>query len=235
MNEYNEEMGQLVRNKIDGMEGLIVLGVNHHVASPFSNGPSFWFDDLEISGTKIRQEEGNRFGAILWAMYTNSRNVLKLTAQLAPVSAQTKSKVHFEVMENDNWEKLGSSVLNTSSYTATFRIDNWDPAKEVKYRISYTEVLKNGEETEYEYFGTIRQDPVDQPLVFGGLTCQYGYGFPYTPLVKNLVKEDPDILYFSGDQLYEGNGGYSIIRFPAERAILNYLGKWFMFGWACEI
>jgi len=40
------------------------------------------------------------------------------------------------------------------------------------------------------------------------------------------------MLYFSGDQIYEGNGGYSITRFPADAAILNYLGKWYMFGWA---
>jgi hypothetical protein len=64
------------------------------------------------------------------------------------------------------------------------------------------------------------------------MTCQHGNGFPYTPLVQNLTLQDPDILYFSGDQIYEGNGGYGIIRFPADKAILSYLGKWYMFGWA---
>src|SRR5690606_23828964 len=39
-------------------------------------------------------------------------------------------------------------------------------------------------------------------------------------------------LYFSGDQLYEGNGGYPIKREPEEKAMLSYLGKWYMFGWA---
>src|SRR5690606_16184949 len=41
-----------------------------------------------------------------------------------------------------------------------------------------------------------------------------------------------DMLYFSGDQLYENNGGYGIIRDPAEPAILCYLRKFYMFGWA---
>ncbi len=232
MNEQQEEVAWLVKESIDEIEGLIVLGVNHHVASPFSNGPSFWLDDLEISGTKISYEEENRFGAILWAMYTNSRNVLKLTAQLAPVSAQVNGEVHLEIEEGDGWKKLATEKLRVDSYTATFRVGNWDPDLEVNYRISYSENLKDGETSDYEYIGTIRKEPVDKPLVFGGMTCQYGYGFPYTPVVINLLKEDPDILYFSGDQIYEGNGGYSIIRFPAERAILNYLGKWYMFGWA---
>ena len=49
---------------------------------------------------------------------------------------------------------------------------------------------------------------------------------------QNLEKSNPDMLYFSGDQLYEGNGGYPIKRQPEDSAILNYLGKWYMFGWA---
>lgn len=232
MNEQKEEVAQLIKEGIDDLRGLIVLGVNHHVASPFSDGPSFWFDDLVVSGTKVSYKPDNRFGAILWAMYTNSRNVLKLTAQLAPVSTMNNGEVHLEIKKRDRWEKAATEKLRADSYTATFRIADWDPGQEADYRISYSENLKDGGTSFYEYIGTIRKEPVDRPLVFGGMTCQYGYGFPYTPLVDNLFKEDPDILYFSGDQIYEGNGGYSIIRFPAERAILNYLGKWYMFGWA---
>jgi len=88
------------------------------------------------------------------------------------------------------------------------------------------------QEMEYSREGVIAAEPLDRPLVMGGLTCQYHYGFPYRPLVKNLDKLDPDILYFSGDQIYEGNGGYGIVRFPADTATLSYLGKWYMFGWA---
>ena len=40
------------------------------------------------------------------------------------------------------------------------------------------------------------------------------------------------MLYFSGDQLYEGHGGFGIIREPADPAILNYLRKFYQFGWA---
>ncbi len=232
VNQQMEEIAQLRKEDMDDIEGLIVLGVNHHVAAPFSSGPSFWFDDLEISGTKVSYKPGNRFGAILWAMYTNSRNVLKLTAQLAPVSTRNNGNVHLEIEKGDQWERVATEKLRADSYTATFRIAEWDPGQEANYRISFAENLKDGKTIDYEYYGTIRKEPIDRPLIFGGMTCQYGYGFPYTPLVNNLFKEDPDILYFSGDQIYEGNGGYSIIRFPAERAILNYLGKWYMFGWA---
>ncbi len=66
----------------------------------------------------------------------------------------------------------------------------------------------------------------------GALTCQNDYAFPYEPVAANLLKLDPDLLYFSGDQLYENHGGYGIIRDPAEPAILNYLRKFYQFGWA---
>jgi hypothetical protein len=42
----------------------------------------------------------------------------------------------------------------------------------------------------------------------------------------------PDMIYFSGDQLYEGHGGFGIIRDPADPAILNYLRKFYQFGWS---
>ncbi|NQV28238.1 MAG: alkaline phosphatase D family protein, partial [Rhodopirellula sp.] len=64
------------------------------------------------------------------------------------------------------------------------------------------------------------------------LTCQNDYGFPYEPVASNLIKLDPDMLYFSGDQIYENHGGYGIIREPAAPAILNYLRKFYQFGWA---
>jgi phosphodiesterase/alkaline phosphatase D-like protein len=63
----------------------------------------------------------------------------------------------------------------------------------------------------------------NKPLKFGGHTCQYHYGFPYTPLVENIRKLNPDILYFSGDQIYEGNGGYPIKREPADVSIVNLI------------
>ena len=66
----------------------------------------------------------------------------------------------------------------------------------------------------------------------GALTCQKDYGFPYEPVCENLLRLDPDMLYFSGDQLYEDHGGFGLIRDPADRAILNYLRKYYMHGLA---
>ena len=232
LNEDNMEAGTLESENIDDLEGLIVLANNFHVPRPFSEGPLFWFDDLEVKGTKIIQEENNAFGAILWAMYTNSRKVLKLTAQLAPINTNSNEEIRLEIFVDNKWKEISSRAIEKDSYTATFRIVDWNPDEEVKYKLVYEEHQKDGKILSHEYKGIIPKDPQDKALILAALTCQYGYGFPYSPLTANLKKQNPDLLYFSGDQIYEGNGGYSIIRFPADKAILNYLGKWYMFGWA---
>jgi len=79
----------------------------------------------------------------------------------------------------------------------------------------------------------VRKDPVDKDtLVIAGFTGNTDYGFPNREIVRNVGIHDPDVLFFSGDQIYESVGGYGIIRTPADRAILNYLRKWYMLGWA---
>jgi len=137
-----------------------------------------------------------------------------------------------QLKNGENWETVDSKKIEPDSRTAVFKLTDWDETKDVDYRVEYVETNKSGVETENYYTGTIRKNPEGRPLKFGGLTCQFHFGFPYTPLVKNLSTLDPDILYFSGDQIYEGNGGYGIKREPADVAILNYLGKYYMFGWA---
>jgi phosphodiesterase/alkaline phosphatase D-like protein len=64
------------------------------------------------------------------------------------------------------------------------------------------------------------------------MTCQNDYGFPYEPVARNVAKLKPDLVFFSGDQIYESHGGFGIIREPAAPAILNYLRKFYQFGWA---
>jgi len=49
---------------------------------------------------------------------------------------------------------------------------------------------------------------------------------------SNVEKMKPDLVFFSGDQIYESHGGFGIIRTPAGPAILNYLRKFYQFGWA---
>ncbi|SHJ69861.1 PhoD-like phosphatase [Pseudozobellia thermophila] len=190
-------------------------------------GSAFWWADIQLSGTKVQYRPENAFGPILWAMYTLSRGQLKLTAQLPPVGTKDSQQVELQFLRNGKWIKAAKGQIDPVSFTSTFTVDDWDASEDVQYRLRYSLDKKW-----HSYEGVVRQEPLGRALIFGGLTCQHAMGFPYRPLVENLGKSNPDILYFSGDQLYEGNGGYPIKREPEDKAILNYLGKWYMFGWA---
>ncbi|WP_303921177.1 alkaline phosphatase D family protein [Draconibacterium sediminis] len=217
-----------IEESFDGeISGLIQLVNNFQTADAKANGPSFWFDDLELEGNKVIHHPGNSFGPILFSMYTLSRGVVKLTAQLPPLGEKDSHEVEMQLKEDTDWVAYSSETIDPDSRTATFKVEEWQSDKEVPYRLVYREGEK-----EHFYEGTIRKEPTCQPLKLAGLTCQFHYGFPYSPLVKNLNKQNPDMLYFSGDQIYESNGGYGIIRYPEDLSILNYLGKYYMFGWA---
>ncbi len=222
----------LAKDDLNSFEGAICLINNHVSGKKYSGHNNFWFDDLTLSGSALIEQQENSYGPILWSMYTLSKNMLKLTAQMTPLGENDNSYLELHFFKEGAWQINQSVKIDPQSRTALFRIENWDSSQDMDYQLRYTEKRKSGPELITMYEGVIRKDPIDRPLVMGGLTCQYHYGFPYRPLSENLKKVNPDILYFSGDQLYEGNGGYGIVRFPADTAILNYLGKWYMFGWA---
>ncbi len=218
---------------VDGIEGLVAVANNMRLGGNEKPGNSnFAFDDLKISGSKVIEKPENAFGPILWTMHTLSKNTVKMMALLPPIGENDNQEVSLQLNENGTWNTVATKQIEPDSRTAIFKLENWDSTKDVEYRVEYIEKVKDGTETPEYYAGTIRKDPVDRPLRFGGLTCQFTSGYPYTPLVENLTKLDPDMLYFSGDQIYEPNGGYPMKREPVDVSILSYLGKYYLFGWA---
>ncbi len=191
---------------------------------------NYWFDDFSLDGPMVKP--GSAFGPILFTMYTLSRGTLKITAQMPPLGEDDNQEVELRFIKGRRYHYADRVTIMPDARIAAFHIDDWDGTEDVFFRVIYDETYRDGKSKEYFYEGMIRKEPGKKELVLGGLTCQYHYGFPYRPLTESLVEMNPDILYFSGDQIYEGNGGYGIIRYPADRAILNYLGKWYMFGWA---
>ena len=154
-----------------------------------------------------------------------------MSAQMPPLGKDDYNILELQFKNEGRWTSAGKQEIEPDSRTATFRIEDWDATGDKEYRVLFPYKDVFGEEKVFEYSGKIRKDPVDRPLKMAAMTCQYHTGFPYTPVVRNLELKDPDLLYFSGDQIYEQNGGYPIKREPEDTAIINYLGKWYMFGW----
>ena len=201
-------------------------------------GSRYRFRNWNVSGDAFSEVPENEFGPILWSMYSlsDSRSdegfVLKISALTGPLGEADNHEVELHFEENGEWKKHSSAKLDTDAWTAIFRIPNWDAKKITKYKLAYQEKLRDGEPLTSTWGGTIKANPEGRPLKLAALTCQNDYAFPYEPVANNVVKLDPDMLYFSGDQLYENHGGYGLIRDPAGPAIINYLRKFYQFGWS---
>ncbi len=222
----------------DAILGNVALVCNLNAQLKKGEGARYRFSQWAVGGKAFTVNLQNSFGPILWAMYSlsDSRSeegfVMKISALTGPLGEQDNKDIELYVQKDDQWKSLGTASLNTDAWTATFRIANWDEKTATPYMLVYRQKNRSGSETESTFTGTIKANPSGHPLRLGALTCQKDYGFPYEPVANNIVKLDPDMIYFSGDQLYENHGGFGLIREPAEPAILNYLRKFYMFGWA---
>ena len=154
-------------------------------------------------------------------MFTVNKGNLRLSAQFPPLGDDDQLEATLEFKDEGAWKPIETTAIDTPAYLAVFDVPKIDNDKAISYRINY-----NGS----FYDGVIPSEPKEN-LTMGALTCQEWTGYPYSPLVEQLYQLDPDMLYFSGDQLYEYNGGYPIRRQDEELSILSYLGKWYMFGW----
>ncbi|MCB1122668.1 MAG: alkaline phosphatase D family protein, partial [Verrucomicrobiae bacterium] len=218
--------------------GNIALVSNFNPRLKNDEGARYRFEDWSVSGDAFAVRPERKFGPILWSMYSlsDSRSkegfVLKLSALTGPLGARHNKTVELQIGSGGNWKNVATAELDADAWSAIFRIPNWNEKRETPFQLVYRENHSDGTETTHVRQGIIKANPEGRPLRLGALTCQKDYSFPYEPVAKNLVKLDPDVLYFSGDQLYEGHGGYGLIREPAPMAILNYLRKFYMFGWA---
>ena len=144
---------------------------------------------------------------ICFALYTVHKNILKLTAQLYPLDETDDRTVRLEIQENGNWRKVAETQVVEQGWTALFRIENWDVTKNVPYRVAHG--------TTALYSGMIKKDPLNKnEIVVAAFTGNsihpvHGGDIPKTDLVNNIKRIKPDLLFFSGDQVYDHNRHYA--------------------------
>ncbi|NOY61253.1 MAG: twin-arginine translocation pathway signal protein [Calditrichaeota bacterium] len=179
--------------------------------------------------------DNQAFGPILFSQYTLSRGILKLTAQMPPIGNKDAQTVALQVLKENGkgWKTIQEAKIDAMARTATFRIENWDAGKDTSYRLAYNLSGTGNKAKEYEWRGTIRKEPLNKDeIVVAAFTGNNDLGFPNNDLVRNVKYHNPDFLFFSGDQIYERVGGYGTQRAPLDKATLDYLRKWYLYGWA---
>jgi alkaline phosphatase D len=191
----------------------------------------FWFRDWKVSGDKVVAHDKRSWGPILFAYHTLSRDVMKLTAQLAPVGNNSRTAIlEIGPEERGTRKVVAEEVIDPLARTATFRVPNWDSSRDFYYRISYRDRFTGYVQ---RYDGIIPADPVNkQELVVAAFTGNNDFGFPHADIVRNVSFHKPDLLVYTGDQIYERTGSYSVLRGDEFRlAALDYLRRWYMWGW----
>jgi hypothetical protein len=134
---------------------------------------------------------------VAFALYTVDDATLKMTAQLYPLYPDEAREVTLQIERDGDWSDIATSGVYELGWSAHFRIEDWDETKAVAYRV----VHPNGAFFE----GLIRANPRDQTeIVVASLSCNSSRDRgDRDSIVRNLIIQDPDILFFAGDQSYD--------------------------------
>ena len=92
--------------------------------------------------------------------------------------------------------RAAEAPVEFPGWSAHFRVGEWDATKSVKYRV------RHGEAATFE--GTIRRDPTEKDaIVVANMSCNSSRTTGgRAEIVKHLLAQDPDLLFFAGDQTY---------------------------------
>jgi len=229
-----------------------ILLVSSTYAKP--GGGRYWFRDLRASGRKIALQRGRSLGPIVGALHSLNGKVLKISAQFMPIGENEPraAKFQYRLVNQGDWQDGPTAELGPG-YVAQFRLENWDSRRNWEYRVVYPSDARQPS----SYSGVIRRDPVGrdsltialfsctvatarslemggpQPQlpaaeVLGRYTSKNFY-FPHAELVRNASQQQPDLLAFVGDQIYEGN---PTRRDSSASPVLDYLYKWYLWVWS---
>jgi len=134
---------------------------------------------------------------ICFCLYTTQRGVLKLTAQLYPLAETEDRRVQLEIEEQGAWRRRAEAEVNREGWMATFRVPDWDDSQSRRYRVVHSGGAR--------YEGVIRRNPrVKDEIVVATFTGNSNSDRSGRPdIVANLKAQDPDLLFFSGDQSYD--------------------------------
>jgi len=211
-----------------------------------ADGSEFRFAGIRFDGDRLDLLPDNRFGPIGGTQYTRSRGVLKLTAQMLPIGEGEPRTVALELDRGAGFESIAEAPVLQPGYTATFRIPDLGEAGSMRYRVRYPADAVEGAAI---YEGTVQAEPgPTERVVVAGFTgnhmVRHGFGrsgfpwdreglwFPHDDLEARVRARSPDILFFSGDQIYEGGSPTKPEKAGGRLSELDYLYKWYLWVWA---
>ena len=201
-----------------------------------------------ILGTKYTIDAGSSDGG------GDGTGLLTLQAQFWPLQWEAgdaegyEMTARLEVDRGDGFEPAATAPITRPDWTAVFALEDFDLSEDVPYRVVYD--LNSVKKTVIQrYAGVIRGEPADGTVTLGALSCNnnnrggvdrspYSFTndflwFPHTPIRDAVLKADPDVCYFAGDQIYEGSSPTRADTSGKDPdSYLDYLYKWNLWVWA---
>ena len=165
---------------------------------------------------------------ILWSQYCQHHGKMKLLVHLDsdPTGAGNLDEVNLSLRDDvgDDWTPVRSQQIDRLTATALFTLDSWPRHQKRFFQVTCGESV---------WEGIFRAEPKGN-LKLAALSCHKDIGWPWTEAIAELVSRDPDMVFFSGDQIYENDYGSPMFRAqtPEEvpRGMKNYLAKYRKFG-----
>jgi PhoD-like phosphatase len=169
---------------------------------------------------------------ILWSQYCQHLGKMKLLVHLDtdPTAAAEKEsdpvKLWLREGTDTEWQLTQSQSINRLTATALFTIESWPRHTEKPFRVTCGES---------EWKGTFRAEPKPgSVLKLAALSCHKDIAWPWKEAIAEVISHDPDLVFFSGDQIYEND--YGVPMFQPQTAqevpegMKNYLAKYRKFG-----
>lgn len=191
----------------------------------------FAFRKFSLKGDLVRQFPTRSFGPILWSQYTLNQGTLRVSAQLAPLDKPQQVTMWVKATRS-KWRKVSTSKTDSFGRIAIFTIFNWNSKTNKVY-----EIRTQWEGGNYAWSGVVRREPSPKKrLKIACFSCDNGYLFPLPQMVQQVQRQNPDMLFFAGDQIYEVTGGFQVmLRGPIRVTILDFLRKYYLFGWTWRV
>jgi arylsulfatase A len=228
------------------LEGLDAAAIDGGLALVSHRSPNgFAFADFDAAGPAVASAPERLDEPVLATMYSLSRrggdpsdsrmgHDLRLTAQFQPVPAHTVVECRLQLEDaRGRFRDVADANVDATSFTATFEAPGVmvPQGGDLRYRVVGMLAEPDGTFRPFARDGTLRGEPLDRPSRIASLSCikhwtggatwnHDGIWYPHADLAESLEAFDPDLLFFAGDQLYEGD------LTGVDRDPLDYHTKW---------
>lgn len=197
-----------------------------------TNMRSFCFCTLIIALVICTQTGKASASKILWTQYCQHQGKMKLLVHLDvdPLSSKVSDAQPVKLWMRDHddkpWKLSNTSDIESLTATALFEIRSWPRHQKKFFRVTHGES---------SYDGLFRAEPKEgSVLKLAGLSCHKDIGWPWAEAIDELIHHDPDLLFFSGDQIYENDYNSPMFRAQTKQEVAkgmaNYLEKFRKFG-----